>query len=192
MKSKSLEKFLLTKYQLDNIEDLNLEDIEELSINKIGNDNEELDFDFRDFESFKNLRYITLQNFKINNYETNELTRCKNLSAIQFSNCTFRSKSRLEGKIKIISFNNCKNLKLKYLGLLKELEVLKISNIKYINTKDINIFLKNVEKLYFENTTIRNFGVLSKLKKLIFIELVNCKWNRKSAKLFSKNVQIQE
>lgn len=191
MKSKSLEKYLLSKYELEKIEDLNLEDVEELLLNKICG-NSDTDYDFSDFEEFKNLKYISLQNFKINNYETNELGRCKKLSAIQFSNCRFNSKSRLKGNIKIISFNNCKGVKLKYLSLLKKLEVLKFSNFKSINLRSINCYLKNLEKVCIENTKIYNFFALSKLKQLSLIELINCRWNRRYVRRFEKNVKIQE
>lgn len=192
MKSKSLEKYLLSKYEIENLQDLKIEDVEELTLNKIGANNEIQDYDFRDFEIFPNLKYISLQNFQIKNYETNEIGRCKNLSAIQFSNCNFKSKSRLRGNIKIVSFNNCKHFNLKYLSALKNLEVLKVLNSRKINLKYINFVLKNLEKVYFENITIYNFSVLSKLKNLIFIEVINCKWNRNSVKLFSKDVQIEE
>lgn len=191
MKSKSLEEYLLSKYDVQKIEDLDLQKVEELVLNKL-DINSENDYDFRDFEEFENLKYITLKNFKINNYETNELGRCKKLSAIQFSNCVFKSKSRLRGNIKLISINNCRGFDLRYLGLLKNLEVLKISNIKKINLKCANFYLKNLEKITFENTRVYNFGVLSKLKQLIMVEIINCKWNKKAVKLFSENVQIEE
>ncbi len=190
MKSKSLEKHLLNKYNLDRIEDLNFEEIEELLLNKIDDNGNLLDYDFRDFEMFKNLKYVSLNNFIIKNYETNELSRCKNISAIQFSNCKFKSKSRLKGNIKIISFNNCKNFNIKYLSLLRNLEILKISNMKKVNLKGCNFFIKNVQKIYLENTKIINFKVFSKLKKLIFIQMFNCKYNKSAVRTISKNIDI--
>lgn len=192
MNSKSLETYLLKKFQLEKIEDLKFEEVEELLLNKIGNNGKELDYDFRDFEAFKNLKYISLQNFKINNYETNELGRCKKLSAIQFSDCNLKSKSRIRGNIKVVSFNNCKNFKIRYLSLLRNLEVLKVSNFRKVNLKGSYFYLKNLEKVYFENVTIYHLGAFSKLKKLSLVQLVNCQWNRKALRLFSKNVQIEE
>ena len=191
MESKSLENYLLSKYKLSKIEDLIPKKVEELSLNKLDN-NEIQDYDLKDLEEFENLKYVSLQNFKINNYETNELNRCKNLSAVQFSNCKFNSKSRLKRDIKVIAFNNCKGLKLEYLSALKTLETLKILNCGIINLKHIGVYIKSLEKVYFENTKIYNFASLSKLKKLILVELVNCKWNRKSKALFSEEVQIEE
>lgn len=179
MKSKSLEKYLLKKFELESIEELNFEEVEEILLNNIDNNGEELDYDFRDFESFKNLKYISLQNFIIRNFETNELSRCKNLSAIQFSNCNLKSKSRLKGNIKLISFNNCNNFRIKYLSLLKNLEVLKISNFKRISLNRSCLMLKKLEKIRFENVTIYNFGVLSRLKNLSSIQVENCKLNKK-------------
>lgn len=182
MKSKSLEKYLLSKYEIEKLEDLNFDEVEELLLNKIEHQDES-DYDFRDFEEFKNLRYISLENFKIRNFETNELGRCKKLSAIQFSNCIFKSKSRLRGNIKVASFNNCKGLKIRYLSLLKNLEVLKISNFNKINLKCINYYLKNLEKVTFENTKIYNLKSTAKLKNLTDLEMVNCK--------FSKNTSVK-
>ena len=191
MRSKTLEKYLLNKFELDNIEDINLEEVEELLLNNNDNNGKKLDYDFRDFENFKNLKYISLQNFEIKNFETNELNRCKKISAIQFSNCKFKSKSRLQGNIKVISFNECKNFKIEYLSLLKDLEVLKISNLKKLDMKKAKFAIKNIEKLYLENITICNFKSLSKLKKLKSIQILNCKLNQKVLKVFPKNIRIE-
>ena len=65
-------------------------------------------------------------------------------------------------------------------------------NLKKINLNHINFYIKSLEKVYFENTRIYNFVSLSKLKKLISVELVNCKWNRNAKKLFSEEIQIKE
>lgn len=191
MKSESLKKYLLNKYAIKKLDELDFELIEELSLNKIVNNNEQ-DYDFSDFELFNNLKYVSFQNFKINNYETNELGRCKKLSAIQFSNCKFNCKSRLKGNVKVISFNNCKGFKFKYLALLKNLEIVRISNFKIINLKNIFYYIKNIEKIYFENTRILNFKDLDKLKNLNLVEVVNCKWNKNTQKNFSNAVQIEE
>ena len=191
MNSKSLELYLLNKYEVDKIEDIDLNKIEELSLNNIAGSNVQ-DYDFKDFEEFRNLKYVSLQNFKIKNFQTNELNRCKNLSAIQFSNCKFKSKSRLRGNIQLISFNDCIGVKIKYISALKNLERLKILNLKRINLNHINFYVKSLEKVHFENVRIYNFASLSKLKNLILVELVNCKWNRKSKKLFSEEIRIEE
>ena len=191
MKSNDLENYLLSKYNLNKIEDLDFDEVEEISLNKIDN-NKVLDYDFKDFEEFRNLKYLSLQNFKIKNYETNELGRCKKISAIQFSNCKFKSKSRLKGDLKLISFNNCKGFKIDYLGLIKNLEIIKFSNIRAVNLKSANYYLKNLQKAYFENVQIYNFGKLSKLKNLILVEVINCKWNKNSLKLFSNQTKIRE
>lgn len=191
MKSKSLERYLLDKYNLKDIKDLNLKEVDELILNKI-NGKEKTDYNFSDFEEFTNLKYLYLQNFTIRNYETNEIGRCKKIVAIQFSNCKFKSKARLIGDIKVTSFNNCNGVKIKYLSLLKNIEVLKISNCRKINLKRINNYFRNLERIYFENTKIYNFNLLAKLKKLLFIEVINCKWNKNSVRFFSENVKIEE
>ena len=191
MKSKCLEQYLLSKYGVDSIHNPDINKVEDISLNRV-NDNIYQDYDFKDFEEFKKLKYMSLQNFKIKNYETNELGRCKKISAIQFSNCKFKSKSRLKGDLKLISFNNCKGFKIDYLGLIKNLEIIKFSNIRAVNLKSANYYLKNLQKAYFENVQIYNFGKLSKLKNLILVEVINCKWNKNSLKLFSNQTKIRE
>lgn len=185
------EKYLLKKLNVSEITDDVLKNVTEISLNKFNVDGTETDYDFRDFEKLQNLKFISLQNFIIKNYQTNEMNRCKNLEGIQFTNCIIKSKSRLLGDIQIITFDNCKRFKFKYISTLKKLKVVKFSNIKIINLKRIYM-LKSVEKLYFENGIILHFQNLSKLNNLIYIRLLKCKWRKSDEKYFNKNVLIEK
>ena len=189
--SNDFENYLLKKLNVSEITEEELNTVKEVSLNAIDTNGIKNNYDFRDFEKLKNLQFISLQNFVINNYQTNEMNRCPKLEGIQFSNCVMKSKSRLQGNIHIITFDNCKRLRFKYISLLKKLKVVKFSNIKFMNLKNISI-LKNLEKIYFENGRILHFKNLSHLNNLFYIRLTKCKWNKSDEKYLSKNVEIEK
>lgn len=189
--SNDFNNYLLKKLNVSEITDDKLENIEEISLNAIDNNGIKYNYDFRDFEKLPNLKFISLQNFVINNYETNEINRCINIEGLQFSNCILKAKSRLQGNINILSFDNCLGLRANYISLLKNLKILKVSNIKIINLKNIAI-LKSIEKIYFENGRIINFKNLSKLKKLRLVGITNCKWNKSHEKYLDETIEIEK
>lgn len=189
--SKSLKNYLLNKFDAKSIEDIDLNQIQEISLNAIEENGSLADYDFKDFEKLKKLKYVSLQNFTINNYETNEINRCKNIEAIQFSNCIIKSKSRLQNNLRIISFDNCKRVKIYYISLLKKLRILKLSNLRLLNLAKI-IYLRNLQKIYFENDIIFNFGKLIHLKELVYIRIIKCKYNKYSERKVSKQIQIEK
>ena len=189
--SNDFKNYLLKKLNVSEITKEELDNVKEISLNAIGNNGIKNNYDFRDFEKLENLNFISLQNFEINNYETNEMNRCKNLEGVQFSNCIIKSKSRLQGDIQIVTFDNCKKFHLKYISLLKKLKVVKFSNIKYMNLKNISM-LKNLEKIYFENGSILHFKNLRSLKNLIYVRITKCKWNKSHEKYLDKNIKIEK
>lgn len=183
--------YLLKKLNTSEITDDKLNTVEEISLNAIDSNGIKNNYDFRDFEKLKNLRFISLQNFTINNYETNEINRCSKVEGVQFTSCVMKSKSRLQGNINIISFDNCKRFHFRYVSLLKNLKIIKFSNIKFFNLKNISI-LKSLEKIYFENGMILHFKNLRLLKNLRYIRIVNCKWNKSQEKYLNSNIEIEK
>lgn len=189
--SKDFEDYLLKKLEVSEITDDKLNIVEEISLNAIDNNGIKYNYDFRDFEKLLNLKFISLQNFIINNYQTNEINRCIKVEGLQFSNCIMKSQSRLQGNIQIISFDNCKKLRFKYISLLKNLHILKISNNRWINLKNIKV-LKNLEKVYFENGRVLHLKNLSYLINLRYIRMTKCKWNKEQEKLLDENIEIED
>lgn len=189
--SNDFENYLLKKLNVSEITTEELNKVTEISLNAIGNNGIKNDYDFRDFEKLKNVKFISLQNFIIKNYQTNEINRCPKLEGLQFSNCILKSKSRLQGNIEKISFDNCKKLRFRYVSILKKLKVVNFSNIMFINLKRIGM-LKNLEKIYFENGIILNFKKLAELKNLLYIRITNCKWNKTQEKYLNKNIEIEK
>jgi hypothetical protein len=194
MISKSLKKYLITKLNKSDEEELDEEDfnkIEEISINLKNISDEEEDYDFKDFLLFKNLKFLSIQNFKIRNFETNIINRISNLKAVQMTNCKISSRCSLTGNLELISFHNCKNFKLDYIRNLKKLKVLKISGYKRINLKGISN-LKNIEKLYFRNTKLEREMEILNLQNLDYINLTESKYKQKLEDLLPKSVKIEK
>ena len=70
MISKELKEYLFLKLNKKEGEDLTEEDldkVEEISLNSKTIDFQERRYDFKDFQKFKNLKFLILQNFKIRN-----------------------------------------------------------------------------------------------------------------------------
>lgn len=189
--SNDFENYLLKKLEVSEITDDKLNNVEEISLNAIDNNGIKYNYDFRDFEKLPNLKFISLQNFIINNYQTNEINRCSKVEGLQFSNCIMKSQSRLQGNMQILSFENCKKLRFKYISILKNLHILKISNNRIINLKNIGI-LKNLEKVYFENGRVLHLKNLSSLKNLRYIRMTKCKWSKAQEKLLDENIEIED
>ena len=188
--SNDFENYLLKKLEVSEITDDKLNNIEEISLNAIDNNGIKYNYDFRDFEKLPNLKFISLQNFIINNYQTNEINRCTKVEGLQFSNCIMESQSRLQGNRQILSFDKCQKLRFKYISITKNLQILKISNNRFINLKNIGI-LKNLEKVYFENGRILYLKNLSNLKNLRYVRMTKCKWSKIQEKSLDENIEIE-
>ena len=78
MISNGLEKYLILKLnKKGNFNEKDFEKIEEISLNFKELNSQNLDYDFKDFLKFENLKFLSLQNFNIKNYETNIINRIK-------------------------------------------------------------------------------------------------------------------
>ena len=136
--SNDFENYLLKKLEVSEITDDKLNNIEEISLNAIDNNGIKYNYDFRDFEKLPNLKFISLQNFIIDNYQTNEINRCTKVEGLQFSNCIMKSQSRLQGNMQILSFDNCKKLRFKYISIfhcfISFFGLFDIHLFKFINT----------------------------------------------------------
>ena len=79
IKSKGFINYLLEvfdKLSIDEVKEKELKTITDVILVKNDKDDE---YNFIDLEMFPNLQEIVLINFKIDNFETNVLNRCKNL-----------------------------------------------------------------------------------------------------------------
>ena len=70
MISNGLEKYLILKLnKKGNFNEKDFEKIEEISLNFKELNSQNLDYDFKDFLKFENLKFLSLQNFNIKNYD---------------------------------------------------------------------------------------------------------------------------
>lgn len=194
MISRGLKKYLLIKLNKAEGEELSEKDfneVEEISLNLKDINLQNYDYDFKDFQKFKNLKFLSLQNFNIRNYETNILNRIESLHAVQMSNCKINSKSTLQGNLELISFRHCKNFKLYYISKLKKLKVLKVGNSKKINLKGIS-YLKTIEKLYFRDIKLTHSLEIANLPNLKYLNLAESKYSKKLEKKLSRNINIDK
>ncbi len=192
MISNGLEKYLILKLnKKGNFNEKDFEKIEEISLNFKELNSQKLDYDFKDFLKFENLKFLSLQNFNIKNYETNIINRIKSLCAVQMTNCKISSKSTLQGNLELISFQHCKNLKIKYISNLKKLKILKIGNNKRISVKGISK-LKSLEKLYFRDIKLSYSRELELLPNLSYINLAESKYSKNLEKNLSNNIEIDK
>ena len=129
-------------YLLDLLDKLSIDDVEDEEINSITdivlvkNDKDD-DYNFIDLEMFPNLKELVLINFKIDNFETNVLNRCKSLRKVEFVDCNIVSKSRLLNEnITDLSIDHCKINNI-YFSKTKNLKILKVKNIKLFDAKKI-------------------------------------------------------
>ena len=130
IESKCLTEYINQKLNLPLDHDLNKEDlskITEISINGKDLQGNLNDYDFKDFLKMENLQFLNLQNFIIDNYQTNIINRIKTLKTLQFTDCKFKSKSTLFNNIELISFTSCTKVNSKYFENLKNLKTLKIN-----------------------------------------------------------------
>ena len=88
IESKCLTEYINQKLNLPLDHDLNKEDlskITEISINGKDLQGNLNDYDFKDFLKMENLQFLNLQNFIIDNYQTNIINRIKTLKTLQFT-----------------------------------------------------------------------------------------------------------
>jgi len=145
--SKDFEQYIrlkLNKKQEDSLINEDLDSVTEVSLNGHTLQEGTNDYDFKDFMKLPNLRYLSFQNFVIDNYQTNIINRIKTIKAVQFTDCKIKSKSSLIGNIEMLSFTSCDKLNSKYFCNLKNLNTLKINMCGKVDMRFAND-ISNVE-----------------------------------------------
>ncbi len=194
MISSGLKKYLLLKLNKKEEREIlpsDFDKIEEISLNNADCKTYNVEYDLKDLMLFRNLKFLSIQNFKIRNYETNIINRIQSLCAVQMVNCEIISKSTLQNNIELISFQNCKKLSLYYIRNLKKIKILKVENCKSINLNKIYV-LSSIEKVYLKNVRIRNINKVLKLPNLKYINLAESKYSKSFEKKLPQNLEIDK
>lgn len=194
MISSGLKKYLLLKLNKNDEDEIlpsDFDKIEEISLNNLDCEKYNIEYDFKDLMLFKNLKFLSVQNFKIRNYETNIINRISSLCAVQMVNCEIFSKSTLQNNIELISFQNCKKFSLYYLKNLKKIKILKIENCRSIDLRKIYAF-SSIERIYLKNVKIKNISKLLQLPNLKYINLAESKYSRRFEAKIPNNIELDK
>ena len=191
-KSKVVENAILEKVFKTNIDELTEEDIASINNLVIENEKKSVKIDLLDLEKLPNLKSLILINFKINNYETNILNRCKNLEKVEFVRCKIVSKSRLLNEnIKNVYIDNCSKVRSNYINKVMNVETLFINNIRKFDAQNI-IRLAKLQNLTINNVRIKASKYLLKIVKLNYLNLIDSKYDKSIEKRLSNNVVFEK
>lgn len=191
IKSKGFINYLLEvfdKLSIDEVKEKELKTITDVILVKNDKDDE---YNFIDLEMFPNLQEIVLINFKIDNFETNVLNRCKNLKKVEFVDCDIVSKSRLLNEnITELGIDRCK-INNSYFGDAKGLKLLTVQNVKLFDVKKIGRLI-NLEELRVNYTKLKSANYLSRIVKLKFLNLTGSKYDKNLEKSLSDRIHFEK
>ena len=191
IKSKGFINYLLEvfdKLSIDEVKEKELKTITDVILVKNDKDDE---YNFIDLEMFPNLQEIVLINFKIDNFETNVLNRCKNLKKVEFVDCDIVSKSRLLNEnITELGIDRCK-INNSYFGDAKGLKLLNVQNVKLFDVKKIGRLI-NLEELRVNYTKLKSANYLSRIVKLKFLNLTGSKYDKNLEKSLSDRIHFEK
>lgn len=191
IKSKGFINYLLElfdKLSIDEVKEKELKSITDVILVKNDKDDE---YNFIDLEMFPNLQEIVLINFKIDNFETNVLNRCKNLKKVEFVDCDIVSKSRLLNEnITELGIDHCK-INNSYFGDAKGLKLLTVQNVKLFDVRKIGRLI-NLEELRVNYTKLKSANYLSRIVKLKFLNLTGSKYDKNLEKSLSNRIHFEK
>ena len=191
IKSKGFINYLLEvfdKLSIDDVKEKELKTITDVILVKNDKDDE---YNFIDLEMFPNLQEIVLINFKIDNFETNVLNRCKNLKKVEFVDCDIVSKSRLLNEnITELGIDRCK-INNSYFGDAKGLKLLTVQNVKLFDVRKIGRLI-NLEELRVNYTKLKSANYLSRIVKLKFLNLTGSKYDKNLEKSLSDRIHFEK
>ena len=191
-RSKFIENAILEKVYKNSIDELTEDDIFSINNLVLENEKKNVKVDLLDLEKLTNLKSLMLINFKINNYETNILNRCKSLEKVEFVNCSIVSKSRLLNEsVKSVSIDNCTRMRSSYINKVINVETLIINNIKKFDAHNM-VRLAKLENLTINNVRVKSAKYLLKIVKLNYLNLINSKYDKSIEKRLAKNIIFEK
>ena len=143
-----------------------LNNIENLTLNKYKLNGKESDINLSELYFFKNLRTLTLINFSINKDFIMIINELKFLWAIQFSSCNFEDVVPINESVSQLIFDYCKNFKCE---LINNNKIIRIIGSE-IDLKQLNK-IDNTKELYLQDCKVKNTEVILKYNKLELLNL---------------------
>lgn len=161
--------YLMTK--LDKVDgkfsEEELKRIDELYLNPISINNNYVKIDFNILRYFPNLKKLEISNSNIDDKMIENIVRLLNLEVLMFNNCHISSiKGLYQSKIKSLGFNNCVVHDIENIGLMKNLNTIKLINMKLGSI----IYLENLPHLIEVDLRYSSLDSISTLYHFILIE----------------------
>jgi len=170
----------------DDILEEDLNNIEELTINKYKLNGKETDIDLEELKFFKNLKTLTLIKFKIDLNIIEKINDNKHLWAIQFSKCDFQRVLPINQKINYVVLDCCENVNLEFINNNETVKIIG-TEVDLIQLKQ----MENIETLYLQDCKIKNVIEILQCSKLKKLNLDGSKIDNKDIlKKLNKNIAV--
>lgn len=159
------------KLNFDEVNDEDLENIREISLNSYLINGKESEIDLNIIRAFLNLKDVRISNFTITQDIIDMLEEQEKIEGIEFVNTTFDENikfSKFSERLKKISFTNCEKLAFDYPNV-SSIQIMR-SNVDFKNV-DFN----KIKKIFIQNSTIQNVFNLDEYEN---IEIVNLDGSR--------------
>ena len=177
----SILKDILNK---DNIQEKDLKEVEDITLNKKLLNGKENDIDLTELELLPNLKTLTIINFYIDKKIIDIINKKKLLWAVQFTKCKFQTAEQINNDIKYLIVEQCENFDSR---LINNNEIIRIigENI------DLNLLKSNeTRQLYLQECNIKNSEKILEYKNLKYLNLDGSKMDKDIIEKIKEDIQI--
>lgn len=184
IKSTKLLSILKDILNKDNIQEKDLQEIENLTLNKKLLNGKENDIELNELKFFPNLKTLTIINFYIDEKVINIINVKKMLWAVQFSKCKFENIIPINKKIEYLIIDECKNLEH---DLINNNETIKIIG----ENVDFNLLkIDETKQLYLQKSNVKNLEKVLEYRNLKYLNLDGSEFEKNIIEKIKSDIQI--
>lgn len=184
IKSTKLLSILKDILNKDNIQEKDLQEIENLTLNKKLLNGKENDIELNELKFFPNLKTLTIINFYIDEKVINIINVKKMLWAVQFSKCKFENIIPINKKIEYLIIDECKNLEH---DLINNNETIKIIG----ENVDFNLLkIDETKQLYLQKSNVKNLERVLEYRNLKYLNLDGSEFEKNVIEKIKSDIQI--
>lgn len=177
----SILKDILNK---DNIQEKDLKEVEDITLNKKLLNGKENDIDLTELELLPNLKTLTIINFYIDKKIIDIINKKKLLWAVQFTKCKFQTAEQINNDIKYLIVEQCENFEP---ILINNNEIIRIIG----EDIDLNLLKSNETKqLYLQECNIKNSEKILEYRNLKYLNLDGSKIDKDIIEKIKEDIQI--
>ncbi len=184
IKSTKLLSILKDILNKDNIQEKDLKEVKDITLNKKLLNGKENDIDLTELELLPNLKTLTIINFYIDKKIIDIINKKKLLWAVQFTKCKFQTAEQINNDIKYLIVEQCENFEP---ILINNNEIIRIigENI------DLNLLKSNEAKqLYLQECNIKNSEKILEYRNLKYLNLDGSKIDKDIIEKIKEDIQI--